>query len=264
LHSYDKTDLKPAVESADESSPYWRTEKVTFQAAYGEERVIARLYLPKGFAPPYQVAVYFPGSDAFAARNAEELQDDTFKFLVRSGRALLFPSYKGTLERGPGAFYYLLGQPNRWTEMNLQWSKDLGRSLDYLETRKDVDMGRVAFCGLSLGAAVGPRLIAVEPRIKTAVLVSAGLLQNVPAEVDSWNFAPHVKIPVLMLNGREDFVFPVETSQIPLFQLLGTPAQDKQHVLFEGGHVNLITRPELMKQVLDWLDKYLGPVKSQS
>jgi pimeloyl-ACP methyl ester carboxylesterase len=263
LHSYDKTDLKSAVESVDDSSPYWRMEKITFQAAYGNERVIARMYLPKSSVPPYQVVVFFPGSDALTARNPEEDPDDPFEFVIRSGRALIYPSYKGMFERGPGAFYDRLGRPNLWTEMNLQWSKDLGRSLDYLETRKDVDTSKVAYCGLSFGAAMAPRLIAVEPRLKTAVLLSGGSWWKVPAEVDSWNFAPHIKIPVLMLNGRDDFLFPLETSQIPLFQLFGTPRKDKQHVLFDGGHANLITRPELMKQILDWLDNYLGPVKSQ-
>jgi hypothetical protein len=44
--SYDKTDLKAAVDSA-EDAPHWRRENVSFQAAYGNERVIAHLYLPK-------------------------------------------------------------------------------------------------------------------------------------------------------------------------------------------------------------------------
>jgi hypothetical protein len=54
LYSCDKLDLKPAIKSVDDSSPYWRVEKLSFRAAYGDEqeRVIARLYLPKGFAPP--------------------------------------------------------------------------------------------------------------------------------------------------------------------------------------------------------------------
>jgi eukaryotic-like serine/threonine-protein kinase len=264
LHSYDKTDLKPAIESVDDNSPYWRMEKVTFRAGYGDERVIARLYLPRGAVAPYQAVVYFPGVDAFTARSPEELQDDPFEFVVRSGRALMFPSYKGMLERGPGAYYHLLGRPNEWAEMNLQWSKDLGRSLDYLQTRPEIDSRKIAFCGFSLGAAMAPRLIAVEPRFKAAVLLSGGSFEKVPAEVDSWNFAPHVRIPVLMLNGRDDFRFPLESSQIPLFRLLGTPEKDKRHLLFDGGHVNLVTRPELIKDILDWLDQYLGPVSSQA
>lgn len=145
--------------------------------------------------------------------------------------------------------------------MNLEWSKDLGRSLDYLETRPDMDVGRIAYFGNSLGAAVGPQLIAVEPRFKAALLISGGSFEKVPAEVDSWNFAPRVRIPVLMLNGRDDFLFPVESSQLPLFRLLGTPGKDKRHLLYEGGH-GVITHSDVIKEALDWLDRYLGPVNA--
>jgi pimeloyl-ACP methyl ester carboxylesterase len=64
-------------------------------------------------------------------------------------------------------------------------------------------------------------------------------------------------MPVLLLGGRNDFVFPVETSQAPLFRLLGTPAEHKKHVVYEGaGHVP--PRIELIREILDWLDRYLG------
>ena len=55
-------------------------------------------------------------------------------------------------------------------------------------------------------------------------------------EVDQINFVTRVTTPVLMLNGRYDFVEPVETSQQPMFDLLATPAADKRHVIFETGH----------------------------
>ena len=68
LHSYDKTELKSSTDSTDDSSPYWRSEKVSFQAAYGNERVIAYLYLPKNAEPPYQVVTFFPGANTLVAR----------------------------------------------------------------------------------------------------------------------------------------------------------------------------------------------------
>ena len=46
----------------------------------------------------------------------------------------------------------------------------------------------------------------------------------------------------------------------PLFRLLGTPAKDKKHLLYAGGH-NIIGQLDVMKDILDWLDHYLGPVK---
>jgi len=62
-----------------------------------------------------------------------------------------------------------------------------------------------------------------------------------------------------MLNGRYDDTFPLETSQLPLFQFLGTPVNDKKHVIYEGGH-SVFPRPDAVRESLDWLDKYLGPV----
>jgi dienelactone hydrolase len=260
LLANDKVDLKAVEESVDETSPHWRREKVSFQAAYAGERVIAHLFLPKNARPPYQVVAYFPGSTALVAPgvDAPGVVPVFAERVVQSGRALLLPAYKGMLERGPGSYYHWFGQPNRWRDMNLQWSKDLGRSLDYIESRGDVDARKLAFLGGSLGGGMGPFLIAVEPRFKVAILVSGGSFERVPPEVDPWNFAPHVKIPVLMQNGRDDFLFAVEASQRPLFRLLGTPEKDKKHLLYDGAH-NIFARLDLAKDMLEWLDRYLGP-----
>ena len=87
----------------------------------------------------------------------------------------------------------------------IQWSKDLGRTIDYIESRKDLDREKIAFYGLSWGAALGPLLLAVEDRIKIGVLVAGGLLlhRSLP-EADVFNFAPYARQPMLMVNGRYD------------------------------------------------------------
>jgi dienelactone hydrolase len=85
----------------------------------------------------------------------------------------------------------------------IAWSKDLGRTLDYLETRRDFDTAKMAYLGYSLGGANAPVLLAVEKRFKTAVLLSAGFqLRHDLSEVDPFNFDPHVTTPTLVLNGR--------------------------------------------------------------
>jgi predicted esterase len=141
----------------------------------------------------------------------------------------------------------------------IAWSKDLGRALDYLETRTELDRDRVAYFGYSWGAAVAPKLLAVEDRFKVAVLLSGGFVfERVLPEVDSINFIGHVHIPVLMLNGRYDSTFPVETSQRPFFELLGTPPTQKRHLLYDAGHA--APRKETIRDTLRWLDTYLGPV----
>jgi hypothetical protein len=62
-----------------------------------------------------------------------------------------------------------------------------------------------------------------------------------------------------MLNGRYDTLNPVETTIKPLFDLLGTPAGQKEWKLYETDHIPPIT--EYIKETLAWLDKYLGSVK---
>ena len=102
----------------------------------------------------------------------------------------------------------------------------MGQTIDYLETRPDIDAKKLGFYGLSLGAVEGVRLIALEDRFKAAAFVSGGLWGHPPAEIDPWNYAPRVRTPVLMLNGRDDLIYPVETAQKPMFNALGT--QDKR------------------------------------
>jgi hypothetical protein len=67
-----------------------------------------------------------------------------------------------------------------------------------------------------------------------------------------------------MVNGRQDFALPYETNQKPFFEALGTPAADKRLVLYEGGHRNPVTRPDLLGEILAWFDRYLGPVQEKT
>ncbi len=53
--------------------------------------------------------------------------------------------------------------------------------------------------------------------------------------------------------------FRLKPLKTPMFRLLGTPKEHKRHAIFETGHV--IPRNELIKETLDWLDRYLGPVE---
>ncbi|MDO8667061.1 MAG: PhoPQ-activated protein PqaA family protein, partial [Gemmatimonadales bacterium] len=176
-----------------------------------------------------------------------------------SGRAVLFPIYQSTYERGDGFETDIANESSTYRDHVIMWAKDFRRSIDYLGTRADIDTSRLAYYGISWGGYLGGLLPAVEPRIHAVVLQVAGLLfQRALPEVDPLNFLPRVTAPVLMLNGSHDHYFPVETSQRPFFRLLGTPPQNKRQVIAEGGHY--VPRNQLIGETLAWLDRYLGPV----
>src|SRR6185436_9417688 len=125
------------------------------------------------------------------------------------------PIYKGTFERRDGLKSDYPEPTSIWRDHVIAWQKDLSRSVDYLLTRKDVDADKLAYVGLSWGGAMAPVMLAVEQRFKAALLMSGGLeFQRSLPEVDEFNFLRHATVPVLMINGRYDHFFPVESSQL--------------------------------------------------
>jgi dienelactone hydrolase len=265
--SYDPKDLDARVEYREESPGGWIREKVSFDAAYGNERVPAYLFLPAAVPPPYQTVVYFPGSASTwmpSSEGIERYYEFTMflSFLVRHGRAVLLPIYRGTFERSTPELT-AIARPEQahtyaYTEYLIQVVKDVRRSLDYLETRPDIDAERVAFYGMSWGGYMGAIVPAVERRFRASVLVAAGLLGVSRPETDDLTYVSRVRTPTLILNGKYDVLYPRETSAQPLFDLLGTPVADKRIVYYETDHIP--PRVDYIREMLAWLDKYLGPV----
>ncbi len=257
-YAYDRTELDARVEAVDDSSEHWRRERITFKAAYGDERVPALLYMPKNATSPYQTVVFFPSSAAGQIDNSRDPGLYIVSYFIRSGRALLFPIYKGTYERRVENW-----GPIATRDLIIQESKDMGRAIDYLETRDDIDINKLAFCGLSWGGNWGPIFTAVEDRFKASVLI-AGTMGRYPPERPPesipLNFMPRSTVPVLMLNGRDDFTAPVETMIRPMFAFQGAPPEHKELVILDGGHI-----PDspigFVREALDWFDRYLGPVE---
>ena len=256
-YSYDRTDLKAIAEPTDDRPLYWRAQRITFDAAYDRQRVSAWLYLPRNARPPYQTIIFAPSGHSRTAAVLDEAEVKRMDFLMRGGRAVLFPIYQGTFDRRLST---PLG-PNGERDLAIQQCKDLLRSIDYLETRPDIAHDRLGFFGISGGAQIGVLALAVEPRLRVGVLAETGLpYWAKPAQINEVNFAPRIHVPVLMLNGRDDFIFPQETRQLPLFRMLGSPEKDKVHVLYGTGHAG--PTPQYIKNILEWFDRYLGPTGS--
>ena len=103
----------------------------------------------------------------------------------------------------------------------------------------------------------------IESRFKTCVLLAGGFAESpAPPEVDDINFAPRAHMPLLMLNGRYDFDQSTEMQAKPMFRFWGAPEKDKRLVLYDAGHIPADLR-DIIREILDWLDKYLGAVRTK-
>ena len=258
LYQYDRSPLREKIEPVPQDSAEWRKEKIVIDAAYGNERMPIYLFVPVGVRPPYQTLIFFPSARALDIPSSEKLTDMKFvDFVIQSGRAVAYPVYKGTYERTaaapPG------GDTVASRDVLIQASKDLGRTIDYLATRSDIDSGRLAYMGLSMGAGVGVVLAGVEERFKSVIFLDGGFYQEkqLPG-ANQADFAPRIKAPTLLISGKFDWIF---LGKDALLRLIGAPAADKKAVTLETAHDVSEERAALIREVLAWLDRYLGKIQ---
>jgi dienelactone hydrolase len=260
LYQSDHTNLQLMVESTIQT-PSWRRETLRFVNDIGKDKLLAYLFLPVATRPTYQCIIFVPSADAFQAKSGADIRPA--EYILQSGRAILYPIFWGTYDRFSGvpSDPENSGYPSPMfiREGLIAWKRDLGRSLDYLQTRKDI--GKIGYLGVSAGANFGPVLLSGEDRVKAAVFLSGAMPRHfrVMPESNPVNFAPHVTIPILMINGRYDSVSTPD-EQESMLRSLGTSPDEKRRVVVESGHS--VFAPEVLKitshGALAWFDRYLG------
>jgi len=215
---YRATPIKPLVGTAVSSNPAWTVERVTLPTGYDDTSFAVQLFVPTGRRSPPGVIFYLPHSGEFVAPVTTSAFDPAaggvpLDFLLTSGWALAVVAFDGAYERQWSAERRRSMSAAERSLRQRHWREDLGRTIDYLETRDDVDARRLGWFGVSMGADTMVPLLAVEKRIGAAVLYSGGAtLSRSPASERPYNYFPRVTQPVLMLNGRWDIDRPPRRS----------------------------------------------------
>jgi DNA-binding winged helix-turn-helix (wHTH) protein/dienelactone hydrolase len=230
-----------------------------------EETATLYLVKPRAEGKPLQPIVYAPPMNCcILKRPNRDALEQLFEagFVVDGGRALVIVIWSGGYERFIPPDIDPAQLLDRQKRSALAWRRDAGIALDYLQTRSDIDMAHAGFLGISIGAVGQAIVLALEPRLKAAVLISGGIdrVNEVHPLIDLVNYAPRITIPTLMINGRMDHISPYETGQKPLLDLLGSDASAKAHIVYEGGHF-AYRRNMVAKNVSDWFDRYLEPAR---
>ena len=264
LYNYDQTSVNGKIESRKERKN-WVLEKVTFDAAYEDQKITAYVFLPKDVAPPFQTVIYGYGSGAFTGPSSMDIENyyefpAFVEYIVGSGRAVIMPIVNGTFERTDQNSFKIhqrFGSHN-FTPFMIKIVKDYRRTIDYLETRgSDFDMERLCFYGMSYGPLIGQFLSAVDDRVKTNIFYAGGTTVGIP-ESNPINFLPRITIPTLMINGKYDANFRVDHEIKYMYEFLGTPDEHKKLLLYNSDH--LAPKSDVVKETLFWLNDQFGTV----
>lgn len=260
-YQYDHLRLNTEPVPTDESNPSedYRHELIRVDAAYVDGQLDIHLFLPHAKQEKYETVVWHPGSGHW--ESGGEFKPDKYhdwKYIAdlpKSGRIVCFPIYKGTFERWDGRKIseQFEESPLKARDDYIAVSKEVSRAVDYLLTRSDVDANRLVYFGHSLGSIRGPATLATEPRFTAAVLQAGGYslsLRGFP-EIDPYQFTPHVKTPVLMINGTTDNIMEYESTQIPFFEDLGSKI--KKRVPLNSGHNP--PAEDTHREMTTWLDQ---------
>ena len=180
---YTRSPSRGAEVTASRESPRgWRRETVRIRSAYVEDGFIVHLYFPLDAKPAVQPVIFVPGIFSFETdipSESDALLELPFlrelDFVIGSGRALIWPVYQGSYER-----YDELNELSGAARANasrlrrVRWQSDVGEVIDYLETRGDIAGDKTALLGYSYGGTVAPQILALEDRIKAAILIAGG------------------------------------------------------------------------------------------
>jgi len=112
---------------------------------------------------------------------------------------------------------------------------DLRRLVDVAAELPEVDEGRVAYAGLSLGSIVGATYLAHDPRPRAGALALGGGGFGGPASDPARHVHRIAPRPLLFVNATRDETVPREATEA-LFDAAGEP---KEIHWFESGHQDL-------------------------
>ena len=103
-YDYERRQQPNVERSVAEGRDGIRHEVITLDAPYDGDRLILHVYLPCRVPPPYQTVVFFPGQGATLFKTYSHESTDVVhaETVVDTGRAVVFPVYSGTYERGGG------------------------------------------------------------------------------------------------------------------------------------------------------------------
>ena len=256
--SFQVSSTNPKFEKVyiDDSHPVWIKERIKLEVGYNNESMDVLIFRPKNSFGLSAPIIVHPGANYYTTPpEIDDINPGEFSldFLIKSGKTLIWPAWKGSLNRMPENVASNEDTLRRFRNQFVAWVNDTDKTLDYLETRNDIDTENIFYLGMSYGALFNTHTLLFENRYKGAILYVGGSFPTYPPLSDGINHLPRIKTPFLMLNGEQDYLVPKSAANF-FYQFTGTPTEDKKIIFYDSGHWPL-PRNQMIKETLSFIDK---------
>ena len=268
LYGYDRTlpllatsEPEPAIDLATRTP---RTdivrERVTFGSTH-DERVLATIVKPAGDGPFPAVIIQHGSTPSGRHRNVTATADNPAPVAVQwaaSGlMTVVVDAYGfGSRERPDNRGRLVPNRPDllfRTRDQRMQAVQDLMRTVDYLQSRRDVQPDAIGYHGVSMGTRIGVPFIALDRRVRTTSLFVGGSgdysrfvtegtdFANLAGDeslvnllTDPITFAPWTgHLPKYVVNGEQDRTV---RGREPAERLHAAMADPKEIHWYDGDH----------------------------
>ena len=254
------SDLPFEIEVLDRSSGDGvEIEHLSFQSTPGE-RVMARLYRPDAAEATGQAVLLLHGGVPIG-KNSPRMEA-IGRMMARAGWTVLAIDLQYFGERSTGFLQTfteaekhekLYNRPSTYLAWVAQTVKDAGRSFDFLVEERGMAPERIALAGFSRGAQFAAIVGGADPRFSAVAMIHGGHFDrletgHLPAACPANYIGRISPRPLLMVNGRNDADYFMDTSVLPLQQLARDP---KELRWTESGH-GIVTEED-RAFILEWL-----------
>jgi len=243
----------------------YKLSYITFQSVHNK-KVTGLLTIPKEDNNPLPVVILLHG---LGDRKTVDYIEYGHDMLYKNGYAVLRIDISNHGDRIEHEFDFdLMGDTRyRTREVVTQTVFDLRRAVDFIEMRKELDINRIGFLGISLGGITGTIFCGVEERVKVPVIVLAGGQLNLmygkkalseetkdfTGIIEPKNFVRQISPrPLLMQNADNDEVIPPIMSK-----LLYKKAKRPKEIIWYPAKHRTIPIQQVYQDGIDWFDKYL-------
>ena len=157
----------------------YTAQKFELETTYeSDEKLTGYIVFSNKFKNKYNPVIVYPNAGSIGNNSDSGFPNLGLKYLLDEGYAIIHPMYYNTFNRKKTIRTFWASDSNEYKDAIIKIGQDYKRTLDYIESRNDFNFDNMSYFGYSWGSTTSNYLLAIDDRIKAAVLCVGGLMMQ--------------------------------------------------------------------------------------